>query len=162
MRNPKKLISGPKQIGQKNGTKISSLICYAAAAEVALNSIFLSFLSRNTQTQLSFEPLIFSIKQNSTRILKNHVSGLASPLFFNFNSRRPPIFSLCLRTKERKENNWMQQHNAGQHTHHWWISQTILSPEPIKLCQTLLSSALKIGQPAFADAQRKLEGSHHR
>lgn len=79
MRNPKKLISGPKQIGKKNGTKISSLICYAAAAEVALNSIFLSFLSRNTQTQLSFEPLIFSIKQNSTRILKNHVSGLASP-----------------------------------------------------------------------------------
>jgi len=53
----------------------------------------------------------------------------------------------------------MQQHNPG-HTHDWWIPQTKVQTEPIK-SQSLLLSALKIGQPTFADAQRKLEGSHH-
>jgi len=52
----------------------------------------------------------------------------------------------------------MQQHNAG---HTSLVNSPNQSIESIN-CQSLLSSALKIGQPAFADAQRKLEGSHHR
>ena len=151
LRNPKIQIWA--KTNRKNWVKKISLICYyAAVAEVgALNSIFYPFFPQYPNLTY-FWTLYFLHKRKFDQNLKELC--FRSSLFFNSWG------SELLFVKNKGKKGKVLNATAQRRTHTSLVNSPNQSPEPIK-CQSLLLSVLMIGQPTFADAQRKLEGSHH-
>lgn len=115
----------------------------------ALNSIFYPFFPQYPNLTY-FWTLYFLHKRKFDQNLKELC--FRSSLFFNSWG------SELLFVKNKGKKGKVLNATAQRRTHTSLVNSPNQSPEPIK-CQSLLLSVLMIGQPTFADAQRKLEGS---